>query len=85
MGAAKTGVTIVTFDEKDNIDSLNQALKDSGARGLLFSPSTKVNDEGDNRESLLQKLIPELKSLFPGDALKLSAFPNLKQIIQTGH
>ena len=78
MGAAKAGVTIVTFDEKENIDSLNHALKDSGARGLLFSPSTKVNDEGDNRESLLQKLMPELGSLFPGDSLNLSAFPNLK-------
>jgi hypothetical protein len=51
----------------------------------LFSPSTKVNDEGDDRESFLQKLMPELESLFPGDALKLSAFPNLKQIVQTGH
>lgn len=85
MGAAKAGVTIVTFDEKENIDSLNQALKDSGARGLLFSPSTKVNDEGDNRESFLQKLMPELSSLFPGDSLNLSAFPHLKQIVQTGH
>lgn len=29
MGAFKAGVTIITFDEKDNIDALNSALKDS--------------------------------------------------------
>lgn len=40
MGASKAGVTVVTFSEKENCDSLHQALKDSGARGLLFSPST---------------------------------------------
>jgi hypothetical protein len=38
MGAIKAGVTIVTFDEKDNLDALNQTLKDSGAKGFLFSP-----------------------------------------------
>lgn len=29
--------------------------------------------------------MPELESLYPGDAIKLSAYPDLKQIIQTGH
>jgi hypothetical protein len=29
MGAAKAGVTIVSFSEKDNLDSLHQTLKDS--------------------------------------------------------
>jgi hypothetical protein len=38
MGAIKAGVTIVTFDEKDSIDSLNDTLRDSGARGIMFSP-----------------------------------------------
>jgi hypothetical protein len=38
MGAIKAGVTIVTFDEKDSVDALNQTLQDSGAKGLLFSP-----------------------------------------------
>jgi hypothetical protein len=38
MGAFKAGVTVVTFDEKESIDALNQALKDSGSRGLMFSP-----------------------------------------------
>ena len=40
MGAFKAGVSIVTFDEKDNIDALAQALKDSGAKGFMFSPQT---------------------------------------------
>lgn len=38
MGAFKAGVTIVTFDEKDNQDAFHQSLKDSGAKGLLLSP-----------------------------------------------
>ena len=38
MGAFKAGVSIVTFDEKESVDALNHALKDSGARGFLFSP-----------------------------------------------
>ena len=45
MGAAKAGVTCVTFNEKDDMDALHQTLKDSGARGLYFSPSTPI--EGD--------------------------------------
>jgi acyl-CoA synthetase (AMP-forming)/AMP-acid ligase II len=43
VGAIKAGVTIVAFDEKDNQDALNQALKTSGARGLLFSPQTVIS------------------------------------------
>lgn len=38
MGAFKAGVAVVTFDEKDSVDALSQTLKDSGARGFLFSP-----------------------------------------------
>ena len=85
MGASKAGVTVVTFSEKENVDSLNQALKDSGARGLLFSPSTPVSEDGTTRADFVHKLIPELDSMYPGDALNLSSYPSLKQIIQTGH
>ena len=49
MGAAKAGVSCVMFKEKDSIDSFQQTLKDSGARGLYFSPSTEVNEKGDTR------------------------------------
>jgi len=40
MGAIKAGVTIVTFSEKESIDALHQALKDSDSKGLIFSPGT---------------------------------------------
>ena len=43
MGAIKAGVTIVVFDEKDNIDALNETLKASKARGILFSPDTDID------------------------------------------
>lgn len=49
MGAAKAGVTVVTFAEKDNCDALHSVLKESGARGLVYSSSTAVNDEKDTR------------------------------------
>jgi len=29
--------------------------------------------------------MPELESYYPGDALKLQNYPNLKTIVQTGH
>ena len=58
MGASKAGVSVVTFSEKDNIDALHETLKDSGARGLMFSPSTEVNDQGDTRKTFVQKLMP---------------------------
>lgn len=49
MGASKAGVSVVVFDEKDNCDALHQVLKDSGARGMLYSPSTIVNDDDETR------------------------------------
>lgn len=88
MGAFKAGVSIVTFDEKESVDALNSTLKDSGARGFLFSPQTVISQEGHNtvtRQTFLQKLMPELHQLYPGDELSLRAYPNLKHIIQLGH
>lgn len=58
MGAFKAGVTVVSFDEKDSVDALDNALG-SGAKGLIFSPDT-VTGEGETRTTHLQKLIPEL-------------------------
>jgi len=49
MGAAKAGVSIVVFNEKNDKDVLDQTLRDSGARGLIFSPSTSVNEDGGTR------------------------------------
>ena len=89
MGCFKAGVSVVTFEEKDNIDALNQALKDSGAKGLMFSPETVISQEKNanhaTRKTFLQKLIPELHSLYPGDELSLKNYPNLKHIVQLGH
>jgi hypothetical protein len=55
----------------------------------MFSPSTVIqqekNGELTNRQTFLQKLMPELHSLYPGDELQLKNYPYLKQIIQLGH
>ena len=83
MGAAKAGVTVVTFNEKNDIDALHQALRDSGARGIVFSPSTETNDS--TRADYINKLMPELDKLYPGDAINVKSYPLLRQIIQTGH
>jgi long-subunit acyl-CoA synthetase (AMP-forming) len=53
MGAAKAGVSIVTFEEKNSKDSLHEALRSSGARGILFSPNTEVNSDGQSRAHLV--------------------------------
>ena len=45
MGAIKAGVSIVTFDEKENQDALDHALGHTQAKGLIISPSTQM--EGD--------------------------------------
>ena len=42
LGAAKAGVSVVTFDEKDNEEAFGQALSDSGAKGLIISTSTET-------------------------------------------
>lgn len=83
MGASKAGVTVVTFSEKDSVDSLHQTLKDSDAKGLVFSPTTKVDDA--TRAELVYKLMPELETMNPGEGLSVSAYPHLKQVIQSGH
>ena len=44
MGAIKAGVQVVTFDEKESEDALENALGSTQARGLIFSPSTQVED-----------------------------------------
>ena len=84
MGAAKSGVSVVTFSEKDSCDAFHETLKASNAKGLYFSPSTS-NADKSTRLTYLQKLMPELDSYYPGDELKLSNYPNLKNIVQTGH
>ena len=61
MGAFKAGVTIVTFDEKDNIESLDQVLQESRTKGILFSPQTTIDEKNNvTRETFMKKLMPEL-------------------------
>ncbi len=76
MGALKAGVTVVTFSEKENRDAVHTVIADSGARGLIFSPQTKLDDdEKADRESILHSLMPELNNLYPGDEPALKSYP----------
>lgn len=72
----------MTFDEKDNIDAVHHALSNSDARGLMFSPQTVISKEANGeqvtRKTFLQKLMPELNELYPGDELNLKNYPHLK-------
>lgn len=82
MGAIKAGVTVVTFDEKENLDALDHVLG-QGAKGLIFSPDTAAQG-GETRLSFLQKLIPELKTMMRGDELRSGKYPTLSMLVQTG-
>ena len=84
MGSIKAGVSVVTFDEKDSCEALDPALGTSKARGLIFSPSTEAED-GQTRQTFLQSLMPELSTMYAGEEVNLSKYPNLKHVIQTGH
>ena len=85
MGAIKAGITIVTFDEKENQDALDTALGSSQAKGLIFSPSTQMEDGKNTRGTFLSNLIPELSSLRFGDEINSDKYPYLKTIVQTEH
>jgi len=85
MGAIKAGVAVVTFDEKDNCDAFDHALATSKAKGVIFSPSTQTDEENTTRLTFLQKLMPELSTLYSGEEMNLAKYPNLKHVIQTGH
>ena len=41
----KLALEEIVKHQKDNKDALHDTLKDSGARGIYFSPSTEVNDD----------------------------------------
>jgi acyl-CoA synthetase (AMP-forming)/AMP-acid ligase II len=84
VGALKAGVTVVTIDHEDSVEDAAQALRDSGATALLFSPMT-LDENKEKRANSLHSLIPELESIYPGDEFSCSAFPSLKHLIHTGH
>ena len=80
MGAIKAGVAVVTFDEKDDCDALDNALSNSKARGLILSPGTEAA-EGSTRLSYLQKLMPELANMRAGQELSVGRYPSLKHVV----
>ncbi len=84
IGAMKAGLTVVTIDENDSLANAAQAIKDSNAKALLFSPMT-LDESHEKRANALHGLIPELGSLYPGQEFTSSEFPNLKHVIHTGH
>ena len=84
IGAVKAGVTVVAVDAKDEMHHVGDALEASGAKGLLLSPHTK-QDGNHKRANLLLELMPELADYYPGQKLVIDNFPNLTNIIHTGH
>ena len=84
MGCIKAGVAVVTFDEKDSSDALDHALGASDARGLIISLDTQAEND-QTRLTFLQKMMPEMSTLYAGQELNLAKYPNLKHIVQTGH
>ena len=81
MGAIKAGVSIVTFDEKENQDALDHALGHSKAKGLIVSPSTSTGGDDMTRKTFLENLLPELSSSYFGDEHNFSKYPNLKTVV----
>jgi acyl-CoA synthetase (AMP-forming)/AMP-acid ligase II len=84
MGAIKAGIAVVTFDEKDSAEAFDHALATSKAKGLIFSPSTEAGED-QTRKTFLQSMMPELATMYGGQALNLAKYPNLRHIVQTGH
>jgi len=85
MGAAKAGVTCVSFDERDSQDALDHALRHSNAKGLIFSSNASVTDTDKTRMDLVHNLMPELKNMYAGDELDMANYPHLQHLVQTGH
>lgn len=80
----KAGLTVVTIDENDSLESATTALKESGASILLFSPTT-LDDNSEKRANSIYSLIPELSGFYPGDEFACETFPALKTLMHTGH
>lgn len=83
MGAIKAGVSVVTFDDKENADALDHALASTKAKGLIFAPDVLMANK-ETRADAVNKLMPELSKMYLGDEINVSKYPHLKQIIQTG-
>jgi hypothetical protein len=84
VAAMKSGLSVVNVDHTDEVEHIGDALEASGASVLLVSPHTRL-DGNNQRANLLLDLVPELASAYPGERVLFSNFPNLKNIIHTGH
>ena len=80
LGSMKAGVQLVNFSEASSKDALDHALKSTNAKGLIFSPNTPIDGE-NNRITALQRLIPELSSMYFGEELNSCAYPHLDRVI----
>jgi hypothetical protein len=85
MGAMKAGVTVISVSDKENIEAVHETLKNSGAKGLLFSPETQSQEDGETRLDQFNKLMPELESCYLGDKVEIAAYPGLSHISHIGH
>jgi hypothetical protein len=83
MGAIKAGVSVVTFNDKENADALDHALTSTKAKGLIFAADSPMGNN-QTRGTVVNNLMPELSKMYLGDELNVSRYPNLTQIIQTG-
>ena len=84
VGAMKAGCSIVTVDDKDEIDHIATTLAEAGTKGLLLSPHTML-DGKTKRINMLLDILPELISAYPGEEVEFKDFPALQDIIHTGH
>lgn len=84
LGAIKAGVSIVAVGQNDEIHHIGDTIFQSGANGILFSPHTSL-DGRTQRANLLLDLMPELIDHVPGQQLKVDNFPELRNVIHTGH
>ena len=66
------------------MDALDHTLASSKAKGLIISPSTEA-ENGETRQTFMQKLMPELSTMYAGEELNLAKYPHLRHIVQTGH
>ena len=74
----------MTFDEKDSILDVARGLKETAAKGLIFSPST-LNQGNEKRANEIYKLVPEIAAFHAGDEFSCKNFPSLKTLMHTGH
>ncbi|CAI2374061.1 unnamed protein product [Moneuplotes crassus] len=84
LGAIKAGVSIVAVGQNDDAHHIGDTIFQSEANGILFSPHTSINGK-TQRANLLLDLMPELIDHTPGQELKVDNFPELRNVIHTGH